>query len=202
PIAQPFPYTPPRAGDTVDFTRFAPINFNFLDPGFRTPYVQQWNLQIQQQLPTDWLLEVGYVGNVGRKLSNQGEYKYAVPRPGATSVNVDSRRILNLGNPQNFQFRGVVYGSVGVHQGNANSAYNGLQIQVSRRFGNGFYMSHGYTWSHSIDTASGILVSSRPNPAQDRGNSEQDVRHHYTMGYVYELPFYRRQAGRISRVFG
>lgn len=79
PIPQPFPRDPPKPGDRVDFRSFAPMNFAFLEPGFRTPYVQQWNLQVQRQLPKDWFLEVGCVGNAGRKLSNEGEYNYAVP---------------------------------------------------------------------------------------------------------------------------
>jgi hypothetical protein len=202
PIPQPFPYDPPQPGARVNFRRLAPINFNFLEPGFRTPYVQQWNLQIQNQFYKDWLLEVGYVGNVGRKLSNQGEYNYAIPGPLANSLNVDARRIINLGLPSNLGFDRPVYGSVGVHRGNANSSYNGLQIQASRRFGKGFYMSHAYTWSHAIDNASGGRVSSRPNPAEDRGDSDQDMRHVYTLGYVYELPFYRQQAGAVSRILG
>jgi hypothetical protein len=178
------------------------MNFTFLDPSFRTPYVQQWNLQVQRQLPQDWLLEVGYVGNAGRKLSNEGEFNYALSGPGATTGNTDQRRILNQGNPQNAQFRGAVFGALRVHRGNANSSYNGLQIQASRKFSSGFYMSHGYTWSHSIDNASGRRVSSRFDPAQDRGNSEYDARHNYTMAYVYELPFHRAQTGVRGRFLG
>src|SRR5262249_47995481 len=126
PLPQPFPRDPPKPRDRVDFRSFAPMNFTFLDPGFRTPYVQQWNLQVQRQLPKDWLLEVGYVGNAGRKLSNEGEYNYAVPDAGATVGNSDQRRILNLGNPQNAEFGGAVFGSMRVHRGNANSNYNAL----------------------------------------------------------------------------
>lgn len=202
PIPQPFPYQPPRAADRLDFTKFAPLNFTFLDPGFRTPYAQQWNLQVQYQFPKDWLLEIGYVGNAGRKLSNETEYNYAVPGPGATPLNTNQRRILNQGNPQNPQFGGAVFGSVRVHHGNANSSYNGLQIQMSRRLANGFYMSTGYTWSHAIDNASGRRVSSGPDPRQDRGNSDHDARHNFTMAYVYELPFYRQKSGVGGHIFG
>jgi hypothetical protein len=77
-----------------------------------------------------------------------------------------------------------------------------MQIQISRRLANGFYMSHAYTWSHAIDNASGRFVSSRPDPAQDRGNSEYDARHNYTMAYVYEFPVYRRRSGTAGHVFG
>jgi hypothetical protein len=126
----------------------------------------------------------------------------ALPGLGATTGNADQRRVLNQGNPQNAQFAGTVFGAVRAHRGNVSSSYNGLQIQVSRRFASGFSMSHGYTWSHSIDNASGRRVSSRFDPAQDRGNSEYDVRHNYTMAYVYELPFYRSQTGARGRFLG
>jgi hypothetical protein len=66
PIPQPFPHQPAQPVDRVDFTQFAPVRFTFLDPAFRTPYGQQWNLQIQSQLKKDWLLEVGYVGSNGQ----------------------------------------------------------------------------------------------------------------------------------------
>jgi hypothetical protein len=202
PTTQPFPFEVPRPGDRVDFRKFAPISFTFLDSSFRTPYVQLWNLQIQRQLPKDWLLEIGYVGNGGRKLSNEGEYNYALPNSTATKENTNARRILNLGNALNIQFNGAVFGSIKMHRGNANSSYDGMQFQVSHRLGNGFYMTHGYTWSHTIDDASGRRVSSRPDPKQDRGNSEIDIRHNYTMGYVYELPFFRARASKLGHILG
>ena len=202
PIPQPFPRQPPRPGERVDFTRFAPVSFDFLDPNFRTPYGQQWNLQVQYQLANDWLLEAGYVGSNGVNLISRRQFNNAVAGPGANVGNTNQRRILNLGNPQNGEFGGAVFGRVGMQTNNANSNYNSLQVNLSRRMARGLYMSHAYTWSHTIDNASGGRVSSRLNPREDRGNSDTDVRHRYVLSFVYELPFHQEQTGALGRILG
>jgi hypothetical protein len=57
-------------------------------------------------------------------------------------------------------------------------------------------MTHGYTWSHSIDEGSGLRNGASAgqgniyNRKFDRGNSEFDVRHRYVGTVVYELPFW------------
>ena len=40
--------------------------------------------------------------------------------------------------------------------------YNALQLSATKRFSHNFSMSHAFTWSHSIDDASGLRVASNP----------------------------------------
>jgi hypothetical protein len=129
------------------------------------------------------------------KLSNERVYNYAVAGPGATTLNTDQRRILNLGNPENAKFGGAVFGAVGVHTGSGNSNYNALQAAATRKLARGLQMSHAYTWSHNIDNASGRRVSSRYDPRQDRGNSDMDQRHRYVLSLVYKVPLRGRILG-------
>ena len=68
PTSQPFPHVAPESGESFDFAALAPITFWGLDPNLRTPYGQQWSLQVQYELRPNWLLEVGYVGANGVKL--------------------------------------------------------------------------------------------------------------------------------------
>ena|SRR5579885_3290203 len=64
-------------------------------------------------------------------------------------------------------------------------------------------MMHSYTWSHSIDDASGLRVSSNSLNAQlDRGNSEFDVRHRYSGAILYQLPWLRNNKGFLGAVAG
>jgi hypothetical protein len=56
-------------------------------------------------------------------------------------------------------------------------------------------MSHAYSWSHTIDNASGRRVSSRNDPRQDRGNADTDLRHRYVLTVIYELPWRGRLRG-------
>ncbi len=50
-----------------------------VDPSDRTPYLQQWNLSWQQELPGQLLGEVAYVGSVGHKLAERTNINQAVP---------------------------------------------------------------------------------------------------------------------------
>ncbi len=48
-----------------------------IDPNFKTPYIQQYSLGVQRQLPYDMLLETSYVGNVGHRLPRQPNVNFA-----------------------------------------------------------------------------------------------------------------------------
>jgi carboxypeptidase family protein len=203
PIPQPFPFTPVARGGHFDFTKVAPIGMTIMDPNFSTPYGQQWNLQVQYELQRDWLLEVGYVGTTGVKLLNRRQINPAIPGPGATTGNTNLRRVFNINNPQDAQFGGAVFGGITDQLTDSNSSYNSLQLGLTKRFSHGFQMTHAYTWGHSIDTASGLRVSSRiDNSLADRGNSEQDIRQRYVMSYRWEFPWMKGQDGFRGHFLG
>lgn len=204
PIPQPFPFTPVAPGGRFDFTNIAPIGLTIMDPKFSTPYSQQYSLQVQRQLGSTWLADVGYVGSIGTKLLNRRESNYALVTPAATTGNVNQRRIYNLGNPQSADFGGAVFGSITSQLTDANSNYNALQLSLTKRLGGGLSMTHSYTWSHAIDTGSGLRVSGNGNiynRAFDRGNAEFDIRHRYVGSFIYELPFFKDH-GFLSNILG
>jgi hypothetical protein len=203
PIPQPFPFTPVPRGGRFDFTTIAPVALTVMDPGFKTPYGQQWDLQLQYQFRKEWLLDVGYVGSNGVKLLNRRELNPSIPGPGATTTNTDRRRILNQNNPENAKFGGAVYSGITDQVSDANSNYNSLQVGMTRRFAGGLRISQAYTWAHGIDNASGLRVNSNiGNARADRGNSEQDIRHRYVGTYYYELPWRKQQSGALGRILG
>jgi Carboxypeptidase regulatory-like domain len=53
----------PLAGNTAE-----PIEFRAVDRDLETPYIQQWNFGVQQQIGNDWVIEARYVGTRGLKL--------------------------------------------------------------------------------------------------------------------------------------
>ncbi len=57
-----------------------------IDPNLRIPYVQQWNLNVQQQLPGDVALTTAYVGTKGVKLRDQIDINQATTGPGRGSA--------------------------------------------------------------------------------------------------------------------
>jgi outer membrane receptor protein involved in Fe transport len=195
PIPQPFPFQPRKPGEHFDFTTVAPLTLGIYDPGFATPYTQQWSVQIQRQLRRDWLLEASYVGSSSVRLLSQHQINPGILTPTASATDLDSRRVLNLGNPQNPQYHGAVFGSVISEATDANANFHSLQLNLVKRFAHGLQLGNAYTWGHSIDNASAIdwaapaaNTSRIDNARADRGNSTFDVRHRYVVTYLYELP--------------
>lgn len=154
-------------------------------PNFRSGYTQQYTLQIQQQMPKDMVVKVGFVGNVGRRLDTTHDFNQPVPGPGAPAP----RRPLNSIAP------GVVGVTYMTSEGNSN--YNSLQASLEKRFAGGLGFLTAYTWAHSIDNvanafggaANGPLPQDRRCFSCDRASSGFDIRHRLTNSMNWALPF-------------
>ena len=143
------------------------------------------------------------MGSNGVKLYSTQEANPAVPGPGANAGNADFRRILNLDHPQSEQFGGAPFSNILQLRNDRNSNYNSLQVNLTKRFSSGFQMTHAYTWSHAIDTASDQEVRDRPDDGRSRrGHADHDRRHVYVGTYVYEFPWHGSQAGPLGRLVG
>jgi hypothetical protein len=208
-LAQPFPFQPAKPGQSFNFTPYAPLALpGVMDPHFATPYAQQFNLTVQYQVHKDWLVDAGYVGTSGTKLLNRRQINPAVPGPGATSGNTESRRILNLNHPDAAAFGGTPLGTITDQLTDASSIYNSLQASVTKRLSHGLLLTGAYTWSHAIDDASALNALDNGAPGRidnarlDRGNSEQDVRHRFVMTYQYELPWWKQRRGALGHLLG
>jgi len=146
---------------------------------FSNAYMQQWNLNLQREFFGAWLATAAYVGSKGTRLFNALQANPAVYRPGATTGNTDARRLY----APNFA-------SVSLQASNANSTYHSMQLSLNRRFTQGFTLLAAYTWSKTIDDASGDGGAS-PNPFDqkfNRGLSDLDIPHRFVASFVYELP--------------
>jgi hypothetical protein len=79
-----------------------------------------------------------------------------------------------------------------------NGVYNSLQLKVTHRMSHGLQLQGAYTWAHAIDDSSDPLMAAQGNRtfprnsrnlAQDRGNSDNDIRHAAVINYIWEMPF-------------
>jgi hypothetical protein len=169
----------------------------------RTPYMQHWNANVQRQLGASRVLEVAYVGSKGTKLLTARDINQ--PRPGP-----------RLPAPFPPYLRPVPqFEDITMLESRANSHYHSLQMTFQQRLAEGLSLLSAYTWAKSIDDASGFFSSAGdPNFPQDsynvsaeRGRSNFDVRHRFSLSYLYELPFGRGRrwignAGWVSAVLG
>src|SRR5271170_1021396 len=138
-----FPSTPPSP--TASFAGSEPFGatagLGLVDTHLRTPYVYQYSLNIQQQLPGGMVLESGYVGDDAHKLTSLVDVN---PFPLGSNT-----RLYNPDSTNSLFSNLLEYKNVGV----AN--YNALQVSVTRRYantkaGSAFY-TFAYTWPHELD---------------------------------------------------
>lgn len=146
---------------------------------FRTPYVQQWNFSIQQQLGTSRVVEIAYVGAKGTKLLAARD----INQPHASPQMPNLRP-----NPQ--------FADINYLESSADSTYHSLQARFQQRLTAGLSALASYTWSKSLDDASNFFsTAGDPNFPQDsynvraeRGRSDFDLRHRLSLSYLYDLP--------------
>lgn len=153
---------------------------SYLDPTSRTPYVQQYNINVQHEPVRDLVVQVGYVGKSGRKLMMSMEGNPAVNAPGATLGNIDRRRIISG------------FGSARVISYQGNSSYNSLQVEVNKRYSRNFSVQGAYTFSRTIDMLSGITVGAAvPNVfdlSKEVGLADFHAKHIASASWICDLP--------------
>ncbi|PYS25851.1 MAG: TonB-dependent receptor [Acidobacteria bacterium] len=164
-------------------------------------YSNQWNLSVQRQLGTDLLVSANYVGNNIVHLWTGNQINPAVYAPGATTGNINQRRVLNLQNPD----QGRYYGSVQALDPSGTATYDGLLVSVQRRHVRGLTLQGNYTWSHCIsdllNTELGVAGSTYMIPNNRRSSRSNcptaDRRHIFSMSSVYEMPQFSDKTLRV-----
>jgi len=189
PGGNPFPFV---LSPNVTFPAFGQVVTFPLNP--RMTYQNEWNLSVQKQIRTDWLASANYVGSNVIHLWGGGEINPGVYGPGATTANLNQRRVLYLQNPA----EGRYLGSVGQMDDGGTSNYNGLVLSLQRRRARGVTVQANYTWSHCIgdlsNTSMGVAGTNYmiPNDRHSsRGNcssNSSDRRHLFNFSAVYETP--------------
>ncbi len=153
-----------------------------VDQDLRTPYVQNFNLNVQRQLARSTVLQVGYVGSVGTKLALTRNIN--APLPGTTG-SAQARRPFNALYPN--------FGSISLLEASATSNYHSLQISLNQNNWHGFSGSFAYTLGHAIDTSSearSTLPANSYDIRNERGNSAFDVRHTFRGSFAYDIPVF------------
>jgi len=161
-----------------------PFNVFATPRKFATPYVQNWNLNLQQKLAQNTSLEVGYVGSKGTKLVRL----YDVNQPDAN---------FSFPNPK-FQYLDTLAPISG-------SVYHALQTTLRMQNQHGFSGFATYTWAKSLDdasdgidfTAGAAFPQDSTNLRAERGPSTFDTRHRFTAALNLDLPVWNA-AGKFG----
>jgi outer membrane receptor protein involved in Fe transport len=169
------------------FTDFTDSDVFAVDHRLRTPYVQNYNLNLQHEIFRNGVLQVGYVGSKGTKLIRYRDINQPVNPAVSTARRFDN-------GP--FAPSGGTFFYVNQLESSANSNYHALQTSFTLRAFRGITSMVSYTWSHSIDNASDgqdyVANATQPENSYradlERGNSNFDVRHRFILTFSYDLP--------------
>ena len=179
----------------------ASLRYSHTDLNPKRSYVQQYSLNVQQQLPYDMIFEIGYAGSRGTHLPyriddvntvqpivSNGSYLFNGPN-GTASPSSAALSAAKL-NPNVGQISAVFM--------TGYSHYNSLQTSLTKSFTHRTQLQVSYTWSKSIDDGSSSTfgdtfqnsVSSLPLWAPDRRRAISDfnVAQNLVANFLVELP--------------
>ena len=197
PILFSFSTEPTIQNNVPIFTDFLDSDVFAVSPDLRTPYVQNYNLNIQRELFRNGVLEVGYVGSHGTKLFRYRDINQPV------NPSVSSARPFDNGP---FAPSGGTFFYVNQLETTAISNYNALQTSFSVSNWKGFSAQANYTWSHSIDNASDgqdyVANATQPDNSYctrcERANSNFDNRHRFVVTASYAVPSLSKSHPRLG----
>jgi hypothetical protein len=171
----------------------------------RNTYLEQWNVNVQKQIGTSWLLKAAYMGNdtvhlwTDRELNpgtyvpgtcTAGQYGLAAAGPCTQASNVTQRRLLTQLNPS----QGPLFGNLEFLDDGGTASYNSMLLSVEHRLSNHFMVLANYTWAHCISDLvtselSGPVYTNPSNRRLDRGNcTSVDVRQSFNLSAVLQSP--------------
>ena len=174
------------------------------NPDIRTPYIQNFNVNVQRELWANTMLQIAYVGSMGRKLFRTSEINQSFVPGGARPFDATAL-LCPVVTPTCPATSGpFIVDEVGT---TATSNYNSLQISFNQRNWHGWTNQVSYTWGHSIDTASDGIESvpnqatpdNSNNPAGERANSNFDVRHRFVWNWIYDVPKLSDRAPKLTQ---
>lgn len=195
-----------KAGINTDPGQFdngnadSPQSFgNFVKSTYGRPgQLNQWNLQVQQELAKDLVMTIGYIGNSGAHLKSQEENINNIDKSNfirgdglvshdlaANGVKAPYAAYDPLNGGPTRMFNGQVqqalrpfpqYGFIASDcclQNVGHSTYHALIASIERRFSDGLNFQASYTWSKTITNADSIInVTNGVSQEQDPSNSK------------------------------
>ncbi len=169
--------------------RVSPPGVTAIQRDFRPPTVYNWSFGIQQNVGFGTVLDVAYVGNVGRRL---------LQRRSLNALNYGTRFLptsidptTNSPLPDNFLRPLPGYADIQYIEMASTSNYHSLQTQINKRFSKGFQFGAAWTWSKAMTLVNGN--NDAVNPFLDfrmrnYGKAGFDRTHNFVLNYLYDIP--------------
>lgn len=149
------------------------------------PLTQQWNVNLQRELPLGLVLTLAYVGTRGERLFTNQDFNPAIG--------------FNASN--NYIYTNPNFGEIGIRTNAGDSWYNSGQAEVQRKI-HTLVLRAAYTYSKFLDDTSDVVETTGgstysqvlTNQHSDWGPSAFDRRHRFTVAYDWQIPYFHHNA--------
>ncbi|HEX8814988.1 MAG TPA: TonB-dependent receptor [Terriglobales bacterium] len=193
------------------------------DRNIKTPYMENYNINIQQQLTSKAVLQVGYVGSQGHHLWRF----FDINQPSTATINACDLGLLpastgcTAGTLQDFGQAARPFGGYGIgnpygsyyvmyENSSGQSNYNSLQTQLRINGWHGITSIVNYVWSRSMDNSSdgedfepnAAQPQDSTNPQLEYAASNFDVPQRFTWIFSYDLPTMGGSMQRLKNGWG
>ena len=173
----------------------APLNplggsANQFDPNITNPRYSHFSLGVQREIASGAVLDLSYVGGIGRHLFDNFSTNPFLPNASFTATGARF-------NP--------AFGARSIRASEGTSNYHALQVEFRKQVGQSFLgrleMRSSYTWSRNMDEVSEVFVTNNQNTSNpsvnpllfpggvrdDYGPSDNDRRHVWTTTAVWNV---------------
>jgi hypothetical protein len=152
--------------------------YTVIPKDYHNPYVESWNVAVQQALPQQFTMQVAYVANHGVHIGS------------AQNINLPPALGLGTaGEPEYIAFKRSAATTVNFLGFSSN--YQSLQLQLNRRFAKSLGVTTSFTWGKGLGYQTGddanlyFWIDQRHNYAPN----DFDHRLNFEESLIYKLPF-------------
>ena len=165
-----------------------PQNVLGVDPKLKLSLSMNINLAVQRDLGFGTVMEVAYVGTLGRHLLWQRQTNAIPLGANFAAANIDPTNGKPL--PSQFEEPIVGYGNIGIVEAASSSNYHSMQVSVNRRFARNLQFGASWTWSKTMDFNDGDGDSIVPLVPRSYyyGMASFDRTHALKINWLYDLP--------------
>jgi hypothetical protein len=157
-----------------------PAALSFVNANFKPAYAQDWNFNVQREVPSVGVFTLAYAGSKGTHLPRSLDVNQPYPAPG------------DLASREPYP----AYSNILMTESGGNSEYQSLQFSFNRRVSRQLTMIAAYTFSKSIDDTSAYLPTTADqnfpqdshNYALERALSSYDMPNRGTVAFIYRIP--------------
>jgi hypothetical protein len=162
-----------------------------LDGIGKVPTVMNFSLGVQRSLGFKTILDVAYVGSLGRHLMWQRDINSVPLGANFDPANLDRTLATPAPLPANFLRPIKGFAAINIREFASSSNYHSMQMQVNRRFGDNLQFGAAWTWSKALsynsnDTDSVTILA--PVRVWNYGLASYDRTHVVKINYLYSLP--------------